>query len=144
MDGLRNDLKSMIPVSRPKDFYTAIYMALVQEEVGGSVASRQYPKQDWSSSSKIPARQPLPLPTPPRTNKSVVPGSAADTTSVSSADSKLAAVKAFRRAMGLCYRCGEKWRKEHKCGPQVQLHFVQELWDMLQLLAVGFTFCPVG
>ena len=49
-----------------------------------------------------------------------------------SADAKLAAVKTYRRAMGLCYKCGTKWSKDHKCNPQVQLHVVQELWDLLQ------------
>ena len=47
-------------------------------------------------------------------------------------DAKLATVKTYRRAMGLCYKCGAKWSKDHKCNPQVQLHVVQELWDLLQ------------
>lgn len=34
--------------------------------------------------------------------------------------------------MGLCYRCGVKWSKDHKCAPQVQLNVVQELSDLLQ------------
>ena len=33
--------------------------------------------------------------------------------------------------MGLCYKCGEKWSKDHKCSQQVQLHLIQELWDLL-------------
>jgi len=46
---------------------------------------------------------------------------------------KLAALKAYRRAMGLCFKCGEKWSHTHKCSPTVQLHFVQEIWELLQL-----------
>jgi hypothetical protein len=47
-------------------------------------------------------------------------------------DAKLAAVKTYRRAMGFYYKCGEKWSRDHKCNTQVQLHVIQELWDLLQ------------
>jgi hypothetical protein len=49
------------------------------------------------------------------------------------ADSKAVALRSYRRAMGQCYKCGEKWSRDHKCSPTVQLHVVQELWDALQL-----------
>ena len=35
--------------------------------------------------------------------------------------------------MGLCHKCGEKWNREHVCAPTVQLHVVQELWELFQL-----------
>jgi len=35
--------------------------------------------------------------------------------------------------MGLCYKCAEKWSRDHKCSPIVQLHAVQELWELFQL-----------
>lgn len=41
---------------------------------------------------------------------------------------KLATIKAYRRAMGLCFKCGIKWSKEHTCAPEV-LHAVEALWD---------------
>lgn len=34
-------------------------------------------------------------------------------------------------AKGLCKICAKKWFKGHKCSPSVQLHVVQEIWDML-------------
>ena len=46
---------------------------------------------------------------------------------------KMAALKAYRRAMGLCFKCGEKWVHNHKCSNTVQLHVVQELWELFQL-----------
>lgn len=32
--------------------------------------------------------------------------------------------------MGLCYKCGAKWSKDHRCSPDV-LHAVQDLWECL-------------
>jgi hypothetical protein len=44
-------------------------------------------------------------------------------------DNKLATLKAYRKAKGLCFICGEKWGREHKCGTTVQLHVVQEMLE---------------
>lgn len=35
--------------------------------------------------------------------------------------------------MGQCYKCGDKWAPSHKCSPTVQLHVVQEMWELFQL-----------
>jgi hypothetical protein len=35
--------------------------------------------------------------------------------------------------MGLCYKCSEKWSKDQKCSPTIQLQVVQEMWDLFQL-----------
>jgi hypothetical protein len=51
----------------------------------------------------------------------------------SSPDAKAAALRAYRRALGLCYKCSEKWTKDHRCSSTVQLHAVQELWELFQL-----------
>ena len=52
---------------------------------------------------------------------------------LSSPEAKAAALRAQRRAMGLCYKCGEKWSRDHTCSATVQLHVVQELWELFQL-----------
>jgi hypothetical protein len=44
------------------------------------------------------------------------------------ADSKLAAIKSYRKALGLCYKCGAKWSKDHKCSLEVLLA-VKAVWD---------------
>lgn len=46
------------------------------------------------------------------------------------ADAKLAAVKSYRHALGLCFKCGMKWSKDHKCPPEV-LHAVEIILDSL-------------
>ena len=52
--------------------------------------------------------------------------------SVRPSDDKLTALKNYRRAKGLCFTCGERWGREHKCQPTVQLHVVQEMVEFFQ------------
>jgi hypothetical protein len=48
----------------------------------------------------------------------------------SSSEDKLCAMKQHCRARGLCDRCTGKWSYDHKCATTVQLHAIQELWDL--------------
>ncbi|CAD6258053.1 unnamed protein product [Miscanthus lutarioriparius] len=132
VDGLRPELKAIILVSKPKSLDAAISMALVQEEVATVPTSRASYQIDWITSNKSIPKTALPLPLPPQPDKQPAPTAATPTPATMSLDAKLAAVKTYRRGMGLCYKCGAKWSKDHKCNPQVQLHVVQELWDLLQ------------
>jgi hypothetical protein len=38
---------------------------------------------------------------------------------------------AYRKAKGLCYKCGLRWGPQHKCSNIVPLHIVEELWQLL-------------
>lgn len=38
----------------------------------------------------------------------------------------------FRKARGLCVRCSEKWAPGHKCATELQLHALQEVWNLCQ------------
>jgi len=49
-------------------------------------------------------------------------------------DDKLSALKNYHHAKGLCFTCGERWAKDHKCQAIVQLHVVQELVECMQSL----------
>jgi hypothetical protein len=78
----------------------------------------------------------LPLPLPPKWDKpsgTIVAEEkrGAEVVRQSSTDDKLRALKQYRRARGLCDRCAEKWVFGHKCAPTVQLHAIQELWELL-------------
>lgn len=44
----------------------------------------------------------------------------------------MATLKAYRRARSLCFTYGERWGHDHRCGPTVQLHVVEELLDMMR------------
>jgi hypothetical protein len=50
----------------------------------------------------------------------------------SSADDKVASLFAYRKAKGLCYKCGLPFSKGHHCAETVQLHVVDELCQFLQ------------
>lgn len=56
--------------------------------------------------------------------------------SPSSADGKLGALKAYRRACCLCDRCAEKWHRGHTCSMTIQLYTLQEVWDLLSVTSV--------
>ncbi|XP_025825540.1 uncharacterized protein LOC112900963 [Panicum hallii] len=45
-------------------------------------------------------------------------------------EDKMSALKAYRRAKGLFYKCGEKWNPNHKCPTAVSLHAIEEVWQI--------------
>jgi hypothetical protein len=135
IDGLRDDIKSIVLIQRPQDLDTACVLASLQEEVGDYSKRRDYRRLESGFHSRPLSKNPLPLPTPPRVKHSLSSG-AEDSRSVeairatSNAESKAAALRSYRRAMGLCFGCNEKWSKDHRCAPTIQLHTVQEPWDL--------------
>lgn len=44
---------------------------------------------------------------------------------------KLASLRSYRRARGLCDRCTEKWAYGHKCASSVQLHALEEVLELV-------------
>ena len=56
---------------------------------------------------------------------------AVETSKPRSDDDKLSTLKAYRRAKGLCFKCGAKWGPQHVCSSSVPLHVVEELWQMI-------------
>ena len=91
---------------------------------------------DWTTAfrPRLPASaaSPLPLPPPPpRADKPVVLVVAAQTgTTAQASNQTMAAIKAYRRALGLCFKCNAKWSKDHVCAPEV-LHAVDALWESI-------------
>ncbi|XP_066314872.1 uncharacterized protein [Miscanthus floridulus] len=129
VDGLRPEIRSVIIVQRPQSLDAACTLALLQEEagVGGT--------KDSSRSSSVPAYKPnlknaMPLPLLPAATKTQAVVAAP---AQSDAESKLSALKAYRRATGLCFKCGLKWSKDHKCSQEV-LHAVQDIWESLSAI----------
>jgi hypothetical protein len=57
-------------------------------------------------------------------------------------EEKMAALRAFRRAKHLCVCCAEKWSRDHKCSPAVQLHVVQEVLDLFNLEDIDTLSAP--
>jgi hypothetical protein len=135
VDGLRHDIKSIVLVQRPKDLDTAATLALLQEEVAGGInSSRAGHSGDWTSVVRflVQPRQPLLLPPPPplRQDKTQSASTSADLATPASSEGLLSALKSYRRGLGLCFNCGAKWSKDHKCPPEVLLA-VEGIWDSL-------------
>uniref|UniRef100_A0ACD5UGC3 Uncharacterized protein n=1 Tax=Avena sativa TaxID=4498 RepID=A0ACD5UGC3_AVESA len=53
--------------------------------------------------------------------------------------SKLAALKKYRKARGLCFKSGERWGHEHTFPATIQLHVVEELLELMGADALGIT-----
>lgn len=125
IDGLKNEVRMIVAVQRPMDLDSAYSIATVQEEVDSGESEMQsvsYSSRRTSSSSSS------------RQGKQVFCNSEENKTgeahkSHHNADDKLATLKAYRRAKGLCFICGERWGKDHKCNTTVQLHIVQEMLE---------------
>ncbi|KAM0865713.1 hypothetical protein ACQ4PT_043087 [Festuca glaucescens] len=130
IEGLRPDIRSVVMIQRPVDLDTACSLALLQEEVaeGEHVSPTRHSEPRY-------AKLPLKTLTANQQSSTSRPPSRADDhrgmeVARSSIDERVTALRAYRRARGLCYKCGEKWSKEHSCPATVQLHVVEELFAL--------------
>ena len=121
VDGLRNDIRSIILVQRPKDLDSACTLALLQEEAVEPTRRREVRKLDGFPFAKQPVTKGL-LPLPPLP---VHPGElpVIDDKKVhderrfpprtSPLEDKFQSLRSYRKARGLCIRCGERWQPGH-------------------------------
>ncbi|XP_040248832.1 uncharacterized protein [Aegilops tauschii subsp. strangulata] len=128
------------------------YSRLRPREEALEISKRREPRR-WEGGSgggqsiRSRLRGAMPLPAPPgrpppaaTTATDDRRGATTDSSrSGNTVEDRLSALKAYRRAKGLCYLCGEKWGREHKCATTVQLHVVQEMFDVL-----GFSGLPTS
>lgn len=140
IEGLRNDIRAVVKVQRPPDLDSACALALLQEEVIDSLKPTGSRYHDMHHRGR-----PLPLPAPPQ-NRGVlqnVTNTFAEGKPIDAAKenydhgSKLQTLKAYRRARGLCFKCGERWGQDRTCPATIQLHIVEELLDFLGADALG-------
>lgn len=106
----------------PDDLDTAVSLALLQEEI-----EEDLPKNNVRySMARFSPRQQAPVFQHNKPMPSAVDDRAANV------NSKVSALKAYRKARNLCFTCGEKYAPGHKCSNNVKLHVVEELLAMLQ------------
>jgi hypothetical protein len=76
----------------------------------------------------------MPLPLPPVANHRTTRNTGECRGSVQNTskgdDGKLTTLRDYRRARGLCFKCGEKWGHAQKCSTTVPLHLVEEMWEL--------------
>lgn len=65
VDGLRDDIKSVVLVQHPRDLDTAVALASLQDEVGDFSRRKDSRRSDSAPSFKPQLRGALPLPPPP-------------------------------------------------------------------------------
>lgn len=118
---------AVLLIQRPMDVDTAAVLAHLQEQVSDLAKQRDFKRFNFAGHTKPSVKSALPLPLAP---------SAADRVPVAKPDDrklattytarpmpdKWSAIRAYRRAHGLCDRCAEKWSRGHRCPDSVQLH----------------------
>lgn len=145
LDGLIAGVRVLVAIQQPSDLDTAYTLALLYEEMGdGStpwnssptqvVANRRLHHERHTSGQATPATTQAPPPPPPPTRwvSKTVEEKRLTEAGRGSTGSKWDSLKAFRRAKGLCFVCGEKWGLEHQCKTSIQLHVVQEMIESMQ------------
>jgi hypothetical protein len=130
VEGLRADIRAVVMVQRPTDLDTACSLALLQEEVaeGESLSPPRQVEQRYFRVPTKPVQSQVSFSAPTVSGKSV--DSRGVEAARSSGQDKITALRNYRRAKGLCFKCGEKWGPEHHCPQSVQMHVVEELWAM--------------
>lgn len=133
VDGLRHDVRTTVLGQRPPDLDTAFALAQLQDVITEPWRKTQA-KPEFHSSARQPTR--YPLPPPPQTSDKQqsqvgsVDKKSGESSHAQSAEEKWAALRAYRRARGLCDRCAEKHVCGHRCSPTVQLHVLQQVLEI--------------
>jgi hypothetical protein len=120
IDGLRDEIRAVVAIQRPTEPDTTCSLALLQEEVMGNAGRRETRKGEVVVYSKAPMRM------PPMAGQSsslltgrnpVIPDDRRKPLVGNSrvGDQKLTTLKNYRRARGLCFKCGKKWNPSHSC-----------------------------
>lgn len=134
MEGLRDDIRSMVLMQRPQDLDTACSLALLQEETAAESKPNSFKRSDSGTYLKSPPRSAT-SPTSPNSYRSSPSQSPEDKRNIESPrvrEDRISALKAYRRSKGLCFTCGERWSRDHKCATTIQLHVVEELLEAIQ------------
>ncbi|XP_066341079.1 uncharacterized protein [Miscanthus floridulus] len=136
VDGLKDYIRAAVALHHPQNLDTACLLAKLQEEVADPAKKRDYRHGEQLVGPRPFAPRALPLPPPPprpalpvpELNRPIADGGRGPT-----AEERWTTLRAARRAQGFCMRCGSRWARDHQCPPQVQLHVVQELLDVLHV-----------
>lgn len=135
VDGLKHEIKCVVMMHKPQNLDSASALALLQEEalLGPNMYNKKeegssYYKKVYSEQSKqfsfSPSNTPR-FPSSPTEEKK-----SPKTVKNKNMKDRLTTLKNYRRAKGLCYKCGEKWYKGHQC-QNVSLQAMEEVWSFV-------------
>ncbi|WVZ90409.1 hypothetical protein U9M48_036715 [Paspalum notatum var. saurae] len=134
IDGLREDIKAVVMIQQPHNLDHACSLALLQEEAASPSYRRDFRKSStgmFNRHASAAGSLTLPGQQVSKVDKPVIEDSHRGEGFKRSVDQeKMAALRAYRRARGLCDKCAEKWSRDHKCAPTVQLHVLQEVYEL--------------
>lgn len=126
--GLKPEIQSAIRLHKPRTVDTALSLAQTQEdmlEVARQVTSSRY-RHDYKNSYKnthTTVKSILGSPLAPDERKPME--------EKHTIEQKLDALKAMRKAKCLCFKCGEKYHRGHKCAPSTQLQLIEDLLPLV-------------
>lgn len=121
VDGLKDEVKAVVIIQRPKDLDTTCALGLLQE-VLSNMGKREFKRFESVSFARLPSRAgPMPLQLPPASGSEML-GMGEDhrvsnPTGSRTEESKMVVLKAYRKAKGLCFKCGERWDHSHGVRP---------------------------
>lgn len=121
LEGLKEEVRSVIALHRPKDVMEASSLALMQEEVLNLKKDRAGHREFHKTKIKTFGDR----------GKITDADKLKTATAHQDSDDKLMALKDFRRKSGLCFKCGEKWAPNHTCPTKVSLHVIGEPLDAI-------------
>ena len=123
VDGLRDEIRTVVHMQRPGTLDTIVVLALLQEEMLDSSKKKELRRPDTYQWAKLPPRAPPPPLVPAGRNERQERAAGAvvgdDGRRGRGVDAKLNTLRDYRRARGLCIRCGEKWSRDHRCPKQI-------------------------
>lgn len=144
LDGLHSEIRAGVVLHRPTDLDSAFSLSLLQEELLETMRRRDYrrPEPPPARAQQRPLlapAAPLPRVLPPAPREAAEDRRGLDAARAADrhqepgrGDDRVAALRNYRRARGLCFKCGERWGQGHQCAATVQLHIVEELLELLQ------------
>lgn len=133
MHGLLEEIRAAIHLHCPKDLDTASLLALMQEEDLEN-SKKQYPaRSDHREFSKYSSRSGSGSDKFSPREKFVPKADDMKKSDSSKWEDRLESLKSFRRLKGLCFTCGDRWSKTHKCRDQIPLHIIEELVEVLPI-----------
>ena len=127
IEGLRPELRAAVMVHRPHDLDAACALAALQEESTEDMPHERSRYKDYhlsrppsraSFAYAIPLvaayRQPAIMPAVEEKKSADIPHTSPESSRAHVDTSKVAALRNYRRARGLCFKCG-RWGKDHVC-----------------------------